>query len=204
MKKTLLFLAFIILIACNQQPRHLITATEQLHIATKNLKIARNESDTVRSNFYLEEYFSDLERLIKIFPDSTQAKIADSIIKNKQFYYNEIAEIRKQAIIDKKAKEEQKIKEKEQYDKDMILNAKLNRRDYEYKLRNLFLDQGLDIKVKITGKNYQNLTLTFALFNDVWLRKFKTNGNIDLWYDMGFRRIFLTDGYDYNSGYDYN
>lgn len=71
------------------------------------------------------------------------------------------------------------------------------RKDYETELRNNFLDNNLDIKVSVYGKNNTKIKLTYALFNDVWFRKFETEGHFDKLNQKGFKRIELTDGYDY-------
>lgn len=72
-----------------------------------------------------------------------------------------------------------------------------SRRVYETDLRNAFLDEGYDIKVEVSGDDNDILTLTFPLFNDVWDRKFETQGTYKSLQDMGFKRVFLSDGYDY-------
>jgi hypothetical protein len=72
------------------------------------------------------------------------------------------------------------------------------RKAYEQLLRNKYLDAGLDIHVQVTGRNNTRLILTFPLFNDVWFRKCETAGNFNEWHSVGFNRIDLTDGYDYN------
>lgn len=71
------------------------------------------------------------------------------------------------------------------------------RKEYETTLRNNFLDNNLDIKVSVYGKNNTKIKLTYALFSDVWFRKFETEGHFDKLYQKGFKRIELTDGYDY-------
>lgn len=75
------------------------------------------------------------------------------------------------------------------------------RKVYGEKLRNSFLDEGLDIKVKVTGVNNTRLILTYVLFDDVWMRKMQTSGNFNEWHKIGFNRIDLKNGYDYNSYY---
>jgi len=65
-------------------------------------------------------------------------------------------------------------------------------------IRNNFLDAGLDIKVTVKGKDKDHLYLEFALFNDVWFRRFETEGIFQQYHSMGFNKVTLTDGYDYN------
>lgn len=73
-----------------------------------------------------------------------------------------------------------------------------NRRAYAKVLRELFLDQGLDIEVRVTGSRAERLKLTYVLFNDVWSHRFNKDGLIDQWLGMGFEKIDLDDGYDYH------
>lgn len=84
-------------------------------------------------------------------------------------------------------------KEKIELEKETIQE----RKEYETTLRNSFLDNNLDIKVSVYGKNNTKIKLTYALFSDVWFRKFETEGHFDKLYQKGFKRIELTDGYDY-------
>ncbi len=65
------------------------------------------------------------------------------------------------------------------------------------KLTNMFLDTGMDVKVSVHGKKNEILELENALFNDVWFRKFETNGMFDNFHNLGFEKIILTDNYDY-------
>lgn len=73
----------------------------------------------------------------------------------------------------------------------------LERKKYQTTLRNSFLDNGLDIEVLVYGKDNTKIRLTYVLFNDVWFRKFQTEGHINSLQLKGFYRIELTDGYDY-------
>jgi hypothetical protein len=74
------------------------------------------------------------------------------------------------------------------------------RRSQESVLRDHFLDQGMDIKVKVSGENATVVTLTYILFSDVWAHKLKKSGGLaDQLFDMGFKRIYLKDGNDYNT-----
>jgi hypothetical protein len=68
---------------------------------------------------------------------------------------------------------------------------------YAGELRNHFLDQSLDIKVSVSGKHDERLKLTYVLFNDVWLHNFKKGSLIDEIRGKGFRRVDLTDGYNW-------
>jgi hypothetical protein len=82
-------------------------------------------------------------------------------------------------------------------------NERAARKAYGELLRNRFLDQGLDIKVHIEGKNADRVTLSFALFNDVWAHPIQKDGLLQELKDMGFKRVELTDNYDYSVFWDF-
>lgn len=93
----------------------------------------------------------------------------------------------------KQVKEIQSAKKTAELEKETIQE----RKEYETTLRNNFLDNNLDIKVSVYGKKNTKIKLTYVLFSDVWFRKFETEGHFDKLYQKGFKRIELTDGYDY-------
>jgi len=73
------------------------------------------------------------------------------------------------------------------------------RKAYAELLRNKFLDDGADIKVDVRGSNAESLILTYALFNDVWShRMLKPGGLAGEAFGLGFKKIELSDGYNYN------
>lgn len=78
-----------------------------------------------------------------------------------------------------------------------------NRQSQEKILRNKFLDNNLNIKVKVSGKNSDVVTLTYSLFDEVWFRKFETQGHFDELNKMGFKKIILSDSYDYTQWMEY-
>lgn len=69
---------------------------------------------------------------------------------------------------------------------------------YASALREKFLDDGLDIKVSVSGDHSEQLDLQYVLFNDVWLHKFRKGSLIQEIWKMGFTRIDFRDGYDYH------
>ncbi|MFE3869594.1 zinc ribbon domain-containing protein [Flavobacterium sp. LS2P90] len=71
------------------------------------------------------------------------------------------------------------------------------------KIRNMFLDTGIDVKVSVYGKNNETLELEYALFNDVWYRKFETSGMFNNFHKLGFKKIILNDNYDYKTAVTY-
>jgi hypothetical protein len=73
------------------------------------------------------------------------------------------------------------------------------REAYGQMLRNRFLDQGMDIKVKVTGAHKDQITLRWALFGDVWTHRMeKADGLIPEIAALGFKRVDVTDGYNYH------
>jgi hypothetical protein len=80
-----------------------------------------------------------------------------------------------------------------------LLNA---RRAYAPLLREKFLDQGLDIKVYVSGKNSDQLFLSYVLFNDVWTHKFEKGDLVKQIRNLGFTRIDFNNQYDYHVYYN--
>ncbi|MBW4362495.1 hypothetical protein [Flavobacterium taihuense] len=87
--------------------------------------------------------------------------------------------------------------------KNILENEIAERKNYETTLRNNFLDNNLNIKVKVSGKKNTIITLSYSLFNEVWFRKFETEGHFDKLYQKGFKKIILTDNYDYTQWMKY-
>jgi len=74
----------------------------------------------------------------------------------------------------------------------------LARRQFALRLREKYLDEGLDIKVSPSGKDSTQLNLKFPLFNEVWVHKFKKGPIADEVFKMGFKKVDFDDGYDYH------
>ncbi len=72
------------------------------------------------------------------------------------------------------------------------------RRAYASQLRTHFLDQNMDVEVRVSGSKADRLTLEFVLFNAVWAHNFQKGDLIDEIRGKGFKRVDLTDGYDYH------
>ena len=78
----------------------------------------------------------------------------------------------------------------------------LARQFYGKQLRQKYLDQNLDIKVTVSGKESDRIKLQFALFNDVWANKFQKGELPAEMRKWGFKRVELTDGYRYSIYWD--
>lgn len=157
------------------QAKYYKTPIGRLYHAKGTIQIAKEMKDKI----FLEKGYLELDSITFLFPGSKEAKMADSIIRNKYLIYNEV---------EKKIETENRLLE---------FNLLRTRKEHETYLRIFFLDNGYDIKVRISGENHTNIVLTYALFNDVWYRKFETEGLFDKWAGLGFKSIILTDGYDY-------
>jgi len=79
----------------------------------------------------------------------------------------------------------------------------LARQAYGPMLRERYLDQNLDIKVRISGKAADRITLEYVLFNDVWSHKMKDSPLISEIRDLGFRRLDMENGYDWHIYWDF-
>lgn len=73
------------------------------------------------------------------------------------------------------------------------------RKTYSTILREHFLDQSRDVKVRVHGPKYKYITLTYVLIGDVFVHQFKKSSLCDEMREMGFQRIYLTDGYNYST-----
>lgn len=76
------------------------------------------------------------------------------------------------------------------------------RREMAGRMRTSFLDSGLDIKVRTSGRYADRITFEYVLFNDVWSHRFQKEGIVSQLKAAGFKRIDLTDGYDWHVYWD--
>lgn len=171
MKKIICLLLVIILFSCNKQQEKPDPKLE-LEVVEQMIKTSIYD---LKSKEMIEIQLLKLDSIIIKFPNSNESKRAEYLLSKKDSLY---------ALIDKTKQIEKNANSK------LFLSE---RKAYQEKLRNLFLDQGLDIKVSISGENYDELLLEYVLFNDVWFRKFETGGNFDEWFRIGFTKITLSD-----------
>jgi hypothetical protein len=83
-----------------------------------------------------------------------------------------------------------------------VAAGKVARLAYGMRLRQRYLDDNLDIKVRVTGRESERITLEFALFNDVWANKMRKGDLLDEMRRLGFKRMDMTDNYDYHVYWD--
>jgi len=69
-------------------------------------------------------------------------------------------------------------------------------------LRDRYLDAGADIKVTVSGRQSDRIRLSWVLFNDVWAHRFQKDGIVDSLCRAGFRRIDMSDGFDWGVYWD--
>jgi hypothetical protein len=127
---------------------------------------------------------SYIETQLKNIPEGTSQR--EAVVKH-------LNQMKKQAVIDakKRAADEKKALAIEK------ANAARLRIAYAKKLREKFLDDGMDIKVSTEGKDKDTLHLKYSLFNDVWVHKFVKGSLNEEIGRVGFELVFFDDGYDY-------
>ena len=175
MKKSLFLLSFIAVWGCNSpkekpNPKYELEAVEEM---------IRQSVYDIDSKEFLQLSLKNLDSIILKFPNTKEAKRAKYLLSKKDSL---------NSLFDKVQLEKQIAND------EMLLPE---RKTYQENLRNLFLDKGFDIKVTVSGDKYDEMVLEFVLFNDVWFRKFETNGDFDNWHKLGFKKITLSD----NNGY---
>ncbi|MFN5540284.1 MAG: protein translocase subunit SecD [Candidatus Melainabacteria bacterium] len=111
---------------------------------------------------------------------------------------NENEQKGKTQIVKEEAKKKEETKKKnveEQKNKD---EQKVSQEIQVALMRENMLDKGLDIKFRITGKQKDNLVISYSLFNDVWSHRMQKDGAIQSLCNSGFKRVEMTDNYDWS------
>jgi hypothetical protein len=111
-----------------------------------------------------------------------------------------LASIKKNKILYTKLAKQEEIKRIKELRE---LNSML-RKAYRDILRDKLLDSGLNVKVKVYGKDNTIIELTYVLFDDVWSHKLSKNGTVNSIEQMGFTKLIMTDGYDWKVYWDLN
>lgn len=110
------------------------------------------------------------------------------------------------AILKQKAEQKALEDKKEREDKIKKLKADSeSRRLHQDILREKFLDKGLNINVRVSGKYNENLTLSYGLFDEVWFHNFNKDYTFDdLHKNWGYKTITLSNGvYNYRQTMSY-
>jgi hypothetical protein len=79
-----------------------------------------------------------------------------------------------------------------------IIATEPERQEFAKRLREDYLSKGADIKVSVSGKHAQRLSLEYPLINDVWLYQFQHNADVlDALRAKGFTEVDLSNGWNY-------
>lgn len=110
------------------------------------------------------------------------------------------------ALVDMKKKQEEvarQAKAKAEADKkrDAMASA-IARKLMAERLETDYLDKGMDIRVRVSGKNNEILTMKYVLFNRVWAHKFAQGDSLEVLRNAGFKRVSLEDGYNFGWKWD--
>lgn len=77
--------------------------------------------------------------------------------------------------------------------------SNLSRKAFALNLQEKMLDNGLNMKVKIKGKNNTVLEITYSLMSQVWVHNIVNGQDFDKTaYSVGFEKIIFSDGYNLN------
>lgn len=188
MKKIILLFA-LIFISCKNEVKQEPIVTK---VETPTIKVEKPLSDDELKVLIQKEYASMNKDLggFTPFPSASKTALEALLIKAKNTVY-----------------EKKILKSIDSLDTVMNKNIEANlaseRKDYETTLKNSFLDNNLNIKVKVSGKDNTIITLTYPLFNEIWFRKFETQGHFDKLASKGFKKIILTDNYNYGQSMTY-
>ncbi|MDR2560889.1 MAG: hypothetical protein LBC63_03855 [Holophagales bacterium] len=124
---------------------------------------------------------------IDVLPDGAQKNELKALYKKKE------------AAIEKAAIEQQKAA--------AILQAAMEleaRKNYAKRLETMYLDKGLDVRVTLQGKNLDILKLRFALAGRVIAHQMSNDTAFHkLNREHKIQKMILTDGYDYETYWDY-
>jgi hypothetical protein len=189
MKKIMLLLTIILCISCKQEIKEeLVTIPVEPEIIKAEKPISKGELKELVKKEYaaMNEDLGGFHRP----PNVSKGGLEDLLITAK----NSIFEKQIQKSIDSLDLV---------MNKNILENEAVERKEYETTLRNSFLDNNLNIRVKVSGKNNTKITLTYPLFNEIWFRKFETEGHFDKLAKKGFKIIEMKDGYNYGQGLKY-
>jgi len=159
---------------------NILSKCSEAHALSVNLLLKQNKVIEARKSFNLS---------LKESPLSNHAKKYESNLLSAE-----------------KRLAEQKIKEKKKKDIEDKNNKleleKIARMAYGKVIREYYLDSGINIKVRVSGKNNDKLTLTYPLFTEVWSHQFQKSGNLQSIRELGFKRVDMTDDYDFHIYWD--
>lgn len=168
---------------------------------SKELNVRASDHEKLISKYCeisYPEYDSTLNFAIKNKEQTTinSDKIKDAIDACKEYNPNflsiEQKMVKVKSILDARSKEIAK--------KNQALNEaakSVTRKLFGETLRNRYLDDNLDIKVKVYGKNNTKIKLTYVFFGDVWSHKMQSSDAIGQIKELGFKSLEMSNGYDW-------
>lgn len=191
-----------------------LSADTTTMIMTKNQ--AKNQTTQTSEGYFLYNYTNTVceacaeQRLIdgeKLYLEglksyraknyeTAKTRLLTAVQKGYKEAQNLLAKTNKKITAIKKAKKEKALAEEKAIKEKINLAA---RKAYAKILREHFLDQSMDIKVWVHGAKSQYITLQWALIGDVFVHKFRKGSLCDEMRAMGFKRIYLKDGYNYST-----
>ena len=112
-------------------------------------------------------------------------------------------------LLEKVVREDKILKKEEERENEKATiqaekESSIIRKNYAVLARNRFLDGAYNIQVIVYGKNNTIIKFTYALFDDVWAHKLKNSPLLSEIRDLGFRRLELSDGYNYGISWTFN
>jgi hypothetical protein len=127
----------------------------------------------------LETAYAYYDSLIRLYPNSPEAIVADSMLLRKDIETQKLI-----ALVVKNRVDEEKT-------------LQFIRKHYAEYLQIQFLDKGYDIKVIVKGERFDEVYLTYPLFNEAWSRKFETEGFFIEWGKLGFKKVLLSNDHEF-------
>ena len=153
---------------------------------------AREEQEMLRQE--ADSNFGAAVRNLEDGDPTTAALLLEKVARGRPDYPG-----LKEKVDEVQAAKEKQEEEMRELEARALAESRLQaRKNLEVNLREVYLDKGFDIKVDVSGRDANRLKLTYPLFNDVFSHRFQKEGTIDTWCAMGFRRIDMTDGYDWH------
>lgn len=95
-----------------------------------------------------------------------------------------------------------RLQNQERLELDMRLQAQviqsMEREAYQAVLENAFRKNGMHVIVIVGGNNNVNLKITCLFFNSDWPPVIERRGLVDIWKQLGFKKVTLTDSQGYS------
>jgi len=163
-----------------------------------------------------DQHLAEVTRLIAGAKDGTAGSSASSWISIAETHLAAIpsgtprkaamaAELQKASAIVKAADKVAEAKEasvKREREKKAFMNQESNRRLYAKKVQEELWDSGINCDVNTSGTHADTMRIKWVLASKVTVYKFEKTGIIDSLGKLHFRRVTLSNGYDFNCDWD--